>query len=100
MIEMGGLHDPEKGALVYERRTKVKTVQTGTGRQKRVKEVVEETKWIGSDSKKVSQQKTKDELEEYIPPQPEETNPLYSASEYVTDFHNPLYSAPKASTII
>ena len=94
-IEMGGLNDPEKGALVYERRTKVKTVPTGTGRQKRVKEVVEETKWLKPAARKGSHPKA-EEIDEYSRPQPQETNPLYSTTEYVSDFHNPLYSTPKA----
>ena len=42
-MEMGGVNDPLRGALVYQRHTQVRNVSG----QKRVKKIVEETSWIG-----------------------------------------------------
>lgn len=93
---MGGINDPEKGAMMYERRTEVTVEQSETGEKKRVKKIVEQTSWIGRDKPK---KKTKqfdpleeDDDDEPLPPKPEETNPLYSPTEYVSDFSNPIYS--------
>ena len=37
MVEMGGIHDPEKGAMMYERRTEVTMEESQTGEREEVK---------------------------------------------------------------
>ena len=49
MIEMGGINDPERGALIYQRKTQVKKTEGG---QKRIKKITEETSWIGKQPSK------------------------------------------------
>ena len=101
---MGGIHDPERGAMLYERRIEVKVEETETGEKKRVRKIVEQTSRIGLDQqkKKKTPEVFDDEDDEPKPPKPEEKNPLYSAKEYVSDFTNPLYTghAPRESSAV
>ena len=99
MFEMGGIHDPEKGAMTYERRTEVTMQESDLGEKKRVKKIVEQTSWIGPDRGKKKRPKDLDEEEEE-PPRPiqEEQNPLYSSREYISDFTNPIYTSQAEAT--
>ncbi len=96
-MEMGGIVDPDKGALIYRKTTQVETVEADKDSEfttKKIKKVTSETSWLGQKQKgksdresliqnQESQQWQEDEIE---------ANPLYSSSDYVTDFRNPLYS--------
>ena len=94
MVEMGGIHDPEKGAMMYERRTEVTMEESQTGKKKKVKKIVEQTSWIGPNRGKKKQPKLLEEEEEEMPTiLQEESNPLYSSKEYVSDFTNPIYTS-------
>ena len=92
---MGGIHDPEKGAMMYERRTEVTMEESQeTGKKKKVKKIVEQTSWIGPNRGKKKAPKLLDDDEEEAPPiLQEESNPLYSSREYVSDFTNPIYTS-------
>ena len=94
-IEMGGVVDPDRGALLYKKTTKVETVQ-GSGEipRKKIKKVTSEMSWLGKPGKKSDQVTLIDEAGEEEQWHDEETeqNPLYSTKDYVTDFDNPLYN--------
>ena len=96
---MGGVIDPEKGTLLYRKTTQVETVEPGGDQlqRKRVKKVTDETQWIGPHKKKQPLLTPHEEEEEDISQEPwhdeeVEQNPLYSSSDYVSDFNNPLYT--------
>lgn len=99
-IEMGGIIDPGKGALLYRKTTET-SLQSTEGseyQRKRVRKITDETKWISS-----SQKQPLIPVEEDIEIQPwhdeeVEQNPLYSSSDYVSDFNNPLYFRQMAAT--
>lgn len=92
---MGGIVDPERGALIYRKTTEVKTVDPDVDSDfttKKIKTVTSESSWLGQagrEGEKAALQPT-----EVKPWHDEEveSNPLYSATEYTNDFHNPLYS--------
>ena len=100
---MGGIVDPMRGALIYRETTEIETIMPEAGSEftkKKIKKVTSESSWIGQ--KKVPPQVL------VVPPVPTdvplgqevspwhdeevESNPLYSTTEYVSDFQNPLYS--------
>lgn len=96
VVETGGIVQDDR-ALVYRRTTLVEELpsQDAEFQSKRVKTVIDETSWIGDKPKRPS--------ETPLPP-PEATlidagktrswvteNPLYSASDYDSDYNNPLY---------
>jgi len=90
-IEMGGIIDPERGALIYRQTTQVEKVQQEEGsmfNQKKIKRVTSETSWIGSPKQPFLEE---DVMEPWHDDEVEQ-NPLYSSSDYVSDFHNPLYA--------
>ena len=89
---MGGIIDPERGALIYRQTTQVEKVRQEEGsqfHQKKIKKVTSETSWIGSPPKKPFLEE--DAMEPWHDDEVEQ-NPLYSTSDYVSDFHNPLYA--------
>ena len=91
-IEMGGIVDPERGALIYRKTTQVETVEPEDGSEftvKKIKKVTSESTWIGQPEKVAPP-----EQDEVKPWHDEEVdnNPLYSSATYASDFHNPLYT--------
>lgn len=102
-IEMGGIIDAEKGALLYRRTTNVKTVETDGDdvfQKKRIIQVTDETGWLGEDETTINQKA----IEKPVP-EPEkdaglieEENPLYSDKDYDVGFNNPMYSKSSSST--
>lgn len=104
-IEMGGIVDPVRGTLIYRETTEFETVEPEVGSEftkKKIKKVTSESSWIGQGPVKKAPAVVVE-----MPPVPAvvpgqevnpwhdeevESNPLYSASEYVSDFQNPLYS--------
>ncbi len=97
VIEMGGIVDPEKGALIYRKTTEVETIEPGEDsefQKKTIKKVTSETSWLGKKKKadKIPLVQN-DETDGQPWNDPEiESNPLYAASDYDSNFHNPLYS--------
>ena len=95
-IEMGGVVDPNLGALVYKKTTKVETIpepERGQFAKKKIKKVTSETSWLGKTQKVADTTALIDEDEEEDWRDEEvEQNPLYSTREYETDFSNPLYT--------
>ena len=93
---MGGVIDEERGALIYKKTTKVETVDRPEGAEftrKKIKKVTSETSWIGKPETESDRDGLLDEDDEDVWHDEEiEQNPLYSTSEYVSDFSNPLYS--------
>ncbi len=95
-MEMGGIVDPDKGALIYRKTTQVETVEADKGSEfvtKKIKKITSESSWLGQ------KQKSKSDREPLVNHESQqwqddeiEANPLYSSSDYVTDFRNPLYS--------
>ena len=86
--------DPERGALVYKKTTQVESVSAAEGgefRRKKIKKVTSETSWVGKE-KGVDQKALLEEEEETWHDEEVEQNPLYSTSDYVSDFNNPLYT--------
>ena len=99
---MGGIIDPERGALIYRQTTQVEKVRPEEGsdfHQKKIKRITSETSWIGSPKQPFLDE---DAVEPWHDDEVER-NPLYSTSDYVSDFHNPLYarrlSAAEGATI-
>ena len=91
---MGGIIDPERGALLYRKTTQVEMVESRAGDQlqrKRVKKVTDETTWIGKDPKQPLLIPAEEDVEPWHDEEVEK-NPLYSSSDYISEFHNPLYS--------
>lgn len=93
---MGGIVDPERGALIYRKTTQVETVEPEAGSeftQKKIKKITSETSWIGHSDKEALVKATEQE-EEVKPWHDEEieANPLYSSTDYASDFKNPLYT--------
>lgn len=92
-VELGGIIDPEKGALIYRKTTEVQTLSTEVGSEfskKKIKKVTSETNWLGrakGSKEPLVQDETKPWQDEEI-----EQNPLYSTNDYVSDFNNPLYA--------
>ena len=106
-FEMGGIIDPERGALIYRQTTQVEKVHPEEGsdfRHKKIKRITSETSWIGTGAGTTQKQPFLDEdaIEPWHDDEVEQ-NPLYSTSDYVSDFHNPLYarrlSAAEGATI-
>ena len=103
-IEMGGIIDAEKGALLYRRTTNVKTIDGSVEegfQKKKIIQVTDETGWLGESKSTVN----KTAIEKSVK-QPEkdaglieESNPLYSDKEYDVGFFNPIYSVTSSSTI-
>lgn len=90
---MGGIVDPERGALVYRKTTQVETIEPDVDSNfttKKIKTVTSESSWLGQGKEGVAASQPT----EVKPWQDEEveSNPLYTVTEYVTDFDNPLYS--------
>ena len=106
-IEMGGIIDPEgTRALIYRETTMKESIQPeeGSGFQKKVlKTVKSEISWIGvGDPEEEGKQSllVYGEVKEEEEPWYDETveqNPLYSSSDYISDFSNPAYTQ-RAST--
>lgn len=93
-IEMGGIVDPERGALIYRKTTQVETVEPEVGSDfttKKIKTVTSESSWLGQgkppEKVPLVDQEVKPWHDEEV-----ESNPLYSSFDYVSDFHNPLYT--------
>ena len=89
---MGGVIDPERGALIYKKTTQVETVDPDPGSsfaQKKIKKVTSESSWLGKPE--MDQKALLDEEEEWQD-EAVEKNPLYSPHEYNSDFNNPLYN--------
>lgn len=87
--------DPERGALIYRKTTHVETVVPEDGSDftlKKIKKVTSETSWLGQS--KGPEKKQVPELDEVKPWHDDEleSNPLYSTSNYASDFQNPLYT--------
>ena len=104
-IEMGGIVDPERGALIYRKTTEVETVEPEIGSEfshKKITKVTSETSWIGKAKETDKQALVKEtEEEEAVKPwhdEEVETNPLYSTSDYVSDFQNPIYTNRQSMT--
>lgn len=94
-VEMGGIVDPDKGALIYRKTTEVETVEPEPGSEfsrKKIKKITSETTWLGN--KRKPDKKPLVENEEVKPWHDDEIemNPLYSTSDYISDFNNPLYT--------
>ena len=116
-IEMGGIVDPERGALIYRKTTKVETIDPEEGSDftiKKVKKVTSETSWLGQGNVAgaASSDKTAlitaaaavavEEIEEEVKPWHDEeidVNPLYSSTDYISDFQNPLYTNRQSTTV-
>ena len=102
-IEMGGIIDAEKGALLYRRTTNVKTVETDGDdmfQKKKIIQVTDETGWLGEDETTINQK----EIEKHVK-EPEKDaglieqgNPLYSDQEYDVGFNNPMYLSKSGSS--
>ena len=93
-IEMGGVIDPDRGAIVYKKTTKVETVDKQEGSEfarKKIKKVTSETSWLGKPATE-DQAVLMEEQEEKWHDEQVEQNPLYSTKDYVTNFSNPLYN--------
>ena len=93
-VEMGGVIDPEKGAVHYRRTTQVEVAETDVGSefsQKKIKKVTSETSWLGKSKKPDKEPLVREEVKPWQDDEIEQ-NPLYSSSDYVSDFNNPLYS--------
>lgn len=91
---MGGIVDPDKGALIYRKTTQVETVEAEEGSgfaQKKIKKITSESSWLGQKNKSDKEPLVKTESQQWQDDEIE-ANPLYSSSDYVTDFRNPLYS--------
>ena len=103
-IEMGGIIDAEKGALLYRRTTNVKTVETDGDdvfQKKKIIQVTDETGWLGEDETTINQKAIEKPVKE---PEKdagliEQENPLYSDKEYDVGFNNPMYSLKSGSLI-
>jgi hypothetical protein len=96
-VEMGGIVDPERGALVYRKTTQVETVEPGLESNfttKKVKTVTSESSWLGQGKEPQKDEVLVGQPTEVKPWRDEEveTNPLYSDTEYLSDFNNPMYS--------
>lgn len=91
-IEMGGVVDPERGALIYKKTTQVETVSQPEGARKKIKKVTSETSWLGKAERDTDRSMLLEESEEAWHDEQVEDNPLYSTGEYETDFNNPLYN--------
>ena len=101
-IEMGGIIDEEKGALLYRRTTNVKTVETDVDdlfQKKKIIQVTDETGWLGEDETTVNKKAVEKPIK--VPEKDagliEEGNPLYSDKEYNVGFNNPMYSVKKTT---
>lgn len=94
-IEMGGIVDPERGALIYRKTTKVETIEPEDGSEfmvKKIKKVTSESTWLGQGKEP---EKTQPPEQDEVKPWHDdelESNPLYSTSDYASDFQNPLYT--------
>ncbi len=100
-VEMGGIVDPDKGALIYRKTTQVETVEPEEGSgfaQKKIKKITSESSWLGQKSKTDKDPLVKSQESQSWQDDEIEANPLYSSSEYVTDFRNPLYSNRLSTT--
>ena len=89
----GGVIDPERGALMFKKKTEIEhvTPYEGSHIKKKIKRVTSETSWIGKPDKE-SLLPPEDEENDYWQDDELEKNPLYSTADYSTDFSNPLYS--------
>ena len=97
-VEMGGIVDPERGALIYKKTTKTQVLKEDSGeyQERRIKTVIDEHSWIGKPSQKKKQPSAEEAEESFHDPPAEsqlELNPLYSAEDYASDYQNPLYSS-------
>ena len=103
-IEMGGIIDAEKGALLYRRTTNVKTVETDGDdmfQKKKIIQVTDETGWLGEDETTINQKAIEKHVKE---PEKdagliEQGNPLYSDQEYDVGFNNPMYLSKSGSSM-
>ena len=88
-IEMGGVLDEERGALIYKKTTKVHVVPAPHGsdyQRKKVTSITSETGWLGRDSSKKT--KVSSPWKESVF---DDKNPLYSDKDYGEDFLNPVF---------
>ena len=100
---MGGIVDPERGALVYRKTTEVETVDPGEGSEfhkKKIKTVTSETSWLGKKQKPDKVPLVQDDKLDTQPWHDEEveSNPLYSTTDYDSNFQNPLYNRQSAAS--
>lgn len=101
-VETGGIVDPERGALIYRKTTQVETVEPDMESEfttKKIKTVTSESSWIGQAKEPVKAGVLPIGQPTEVKPwhdEEVESNPLYSATEYVSDFNNPLYSRQSA----
>ena len=104
-MTVGGVFHPDMGALVYREEIEETVITPEDGSEfqtKKIKRVTSETRRLGEVPKPPKKKSQKQPLLEAIDGgQPKawsgeashvEANPLYSSSDYVTDFSNPLYT--------
>lgn len=106
-IEMGGIVDPERGALIYRKTTQVELVEPEVGSeftQKKIKKVTSESTWLGQEQGQLPEKTPLvAEPAEQTEAKPwhddeMESNPLYSSTDYTSGFHNPLYTNRQSTT--
>ena len=104
-MTVGGVFHPDMGALVYREEIEETVITPEEGSEfqtKKIKRVTSETRRLGEAPQLLKKKGQKQPLIEAIDGgQPKawsnetsqvEANPLYSSSDYVTDFSNPLYT--------
>ena len=105
-MTVGGVFHPERGGLVYREEVEETVITPEEGSEfqtKKITRVTSETRRLGEKptSKPSKKKGQKQPLLEADGGQPKswsnetsqvEANPLYSSSDYVTDFSNPLYT--------
>ena len=100
-MTVGGVYDPDKGALIFREEVEETVITPEEGSEfqtKKITRVTSETKRLGMAQKPPPKAGMKQPLlERGAKPWSDESsqvesNPLYSSNDYVTDFSNPLYS--------
>ena len=104
-MTVGGVFHPDVGALVYREEIEETVIMPEEGSEfqtKKIKRVTSETRRLGEAPKPLKKKGQKQPLLEAIDggqskvwsaeTSQVEANPLYSSSDYVTDFSNPLYT--------
>lgn len=104
-VTVGGVFHPDVGALVYREEIEETVITPEEGSEfqtKKIKRVTSETRRLGEAPKPLKKKSQKQPLLEAIDggqakawsdgTSQVEANPLYSSSDYVTDFSNPLYT--------
>lgn len=104
-MTVGGVFHPDMGALIYREEIEETVITPEEGSEfqtKKIRRVTSETRRLGEVPKPPKKKGQKQPLLEAVDGgQPKswsdetshvEANPLYSSSDYVTDFSNPLYT--------